>query len=577
MMFDRTSYACFVGGTCAIRLLGGFGVEVNGRQVPSGAWRHRRAADLIKLLALAPEHRLHRDQVMDTLWPDLSPESAGANLRKAIHFLRRALGTTDPVVIEGGFVALCPDWPVSTDVDAFESAAKDALQAGARACAEAAALYGGELLPGDRYEEWTFEPRERLRLRYIRLLKLSERWEAVLEADPSDEEAHQAVMRGYIETGNRQAALRQFARLRDALRADLGVGPDRSSVELYERALAMAGSAPATTAERVRGLLAWGLVHCNRMELDDARRCAEQARALAIDGGLGRELGETTALLGMVAHAQGRWRELFRAEFEETLTDRPDMAPFVLDAQLCLAEFSLYGPDSHHEAEPFARSLLATASKAGSIRGQGLAWLMLGETALFAARLSEASSALARSVRLHRAAQAPSALALGLIRSAETELARGRRWQASRFLDRAGVIAQAAPLAAHLLVRSYAARLLAARTQDRAAAALTEAERMLMSSAACQPCSIGFYVTAAITKARAGDLAKAQQYLEIAERIAGMWQGGPWQAAVWEARGALRIATGDRAQGAALLSEAASLFTDAGRPLDAARCRAAAA
>ena len=56
-----------MGGRCAISLLGGFGVAVNGRSVPTRAWRHRRAADLIKLLALAPAHRLHREQVMDAL------------------------------------------------------------------------------------------------------------------------------------------------------------------------------------------------------------------------------------------------------------------------------------------------------------------------------------------------------------------------------------------------------------------------------------------------------------------------------------------------------------------------------
>ncbi len=517
---------------------------------------------------------------MDALWPDLTPEAAGANLRKATHFLRRTLATPDPVVIDRGFVALCPDWALSTDVEAFESAAKSALGKGPgrgeAACAEAAELYGGDLLPDDRYEVWTVKPRERLRLRYIELLKRSARWETVLDVDPSDEESHRALMRDHIEAGNRQAALRQFARLRQALRADLGVGPDRTSVELYERALAMAGPAPATSAERVSGLLAWGLVHWNRMELDEARRCAEQARARAIEGRLGRELGEATALLGMVANAQGRWRELFLAEFEQTLTERPQLAPFVFDAQLCLAGFSLYGPDSHKYAEPFARSLLSTASKAGSTHGQGLAWLMFGEAALCAGRLSEASSALDRAVRLLRSAQAPSAVALGLIRTAETEIARGRRGQASRLLDRATDIAQATPLAAHLVVRAYAAKILAAKTQDRAIATLGAAERVVLPSPTCQPCSIGFYVTAATTSARSGDFAKAQQYLDRAERIAGMWQGGPWHAAVWEARGALRIATGNQAQGAALLWAAASLFADAGRPLDAARCREAA-
>ena len=566
-----------MGGSCLIHLLGGFAVEVDGQTVPSSAWKHRRGAELLKLLALASGHRLHREQVMDTLWPDLSPDAAGTNLRKATHHLRRALGTPDPVVVDGGFVALCPDWPVTTDVEAFEVAAKDALGGGPDACAEAAGLYCGELLPDDRYASWAFEPRERLRLRYLQLLKLAQRWEAVLEVDPTDEEAHRALIRGFIDAGNRQAAIRQFTRLRQALRADMGIGPDRASVELYEKALALEATTLPTSTEQIGGLLAWGLVHWNRMELDDARRCAEQARALAIDAELGRELGEATFLLGMVANTQGRWRELFRAEFEQSLCERPAMAPFVFDAQLCLAEFSLYSPDSHTEIEPFARDLLAIANQAGSLHGQGLAWLMLGEAALFAGQIQEAAAALGRAAMLHRAAHAPSALALVLIRCAETEIARGRRWQASRLLDKAIAISSTTPLVVHLTVRAYAARMLAAKATDQALAALHEAERALIGTAACQPCSIGYHITAAITQARSADLANARKQLDKAERIAGMWQGGAWQAAVWEARGIIRVAEGDRAQGHALLNEAANLFATAGRPLDAARCRVATA
>jgi DNA-binding SARP family transcriptional activator len=561
---------------CAIRLLGGFEVAVDGTAVPALAWRHRRASDLIKLLALTPGHRLHREQVMDRLWPGLPVDAAGANLRKATHHLRRALGTREPVVIDTGFVALCPDWAVTTDVEAFETAAKAALGRGPDACAVAAALYRGDLLPDDPYAEWAFEPRERLRLRHLQLLKLAGNWDAVLDVDPSDEDAHRALMQAAIDVGSRQAALRQFARLRDSLRADLGVGPDRRSVELYEQALAMEGAPPATR-ERVAGLLAWGLVHWNRMELDDAQRCAQEARTLAITAELGRELGEATTVLGMVAHAQGRWRELFRAEFDEVLADRPALAPFVFDAHLCLAEVSLYGPDSHEQIEPFARSLLTTAAKAGSVHAQGLAWLLLGEAELFAGQLTDAATDLAQAGRLHRAAGATSALALTLIRSAETEIARGRRWRASRLLDKATAIAAAAPLSDHLIVRAFAAHLLAAKTKERASEILDRAERTLTTAPACQPCSIGLHVTAAVTRANSGNLASAHHHLERAERIAGLWQGGPWQAAVWEARGIVRLAEGDRSQAIALLNEAASLFAHTGRPLDAARCRAEAA
>src|SRR5919204_2234603 len=78
--------------TCRVRLLGDFEVEVDGRGVSPAEWRHRRGSDLVKLLALEPGHRMHRERVMAALWPDLGAEAASANLRKAVHFARRALG-----------------------------------------------------------------------------------------------------------------------------------------------------------------------------------------------------------------------------------------------------------------------------------------------------------------------------------------------------------------------------------------------------------------------------------------------------------------------------------------------------
>src|SRR6476469_3762613 len=59
-------------------------------------WHRRKPAALIKLLALAPGHRLHREEVMETLWPELDPETAGANLRKALYYARRALASIEP-------------------------------------------------------------------------------------------------------------------------------------------------------------------------------------------------------------------------------------------------------------------------------------------------------------------------------------------------------------------------------------------------------------------------------------------------------------------------------------------------
>jgi DNA-binding SARP family transcriptional activator len=78
-------------GVVRIGLLGGFSVTVGDRKTDEGAWRLRKAASLIKLLALAPGHRLHRERAMDLLWPDLGLRAASNNLRQTLHVARRTL------------------------------------------------------------------------------------------------------------------------------------------------------------------------------------------------------------------------------------------------------------------------------------------------------------------------------------------------------------------------------------------------------------------------------------------------------------------------------------------------------
>ena len=76
-------------------LLGAFRVSVGSTTITQDAWRLRKAAALVKLLALAPGHRLHREQAMDVLWPDSRRRAASNNLRKTLHAARRIF---DPAV-----------------------------------------------------------------------------------------------------------------------------------------------------------------------------------------------------------------------------------------------------------------------------------------------------------------------------------------------------------------------------------------------------------------------------------------------------------------------------------------------
>src|SRR6188472_3098379 len=82
-----------------IRLLGAFDVAVDGATGP--AWSRRHAALLVKALALQPTRRLHREQVLDLLWPGDPVDVAVPKLHKAAHFARRATGEPSAIVLRG--------------------------------------------------------------------------------------------------------------------------------------------------------------------------------------------------------------------------------------------------------------------------------------------------------------------------------------------------------------------------------------------------------------------------------------------------------------------------------------------
>ena len=110
-------------------MLGSFQVSVGSRIITQDAWRLRKAATLVKLLALAPGHRMHREQAMDLLWPDSGRKAASNSLRSTLHTARKVL---DPAMgswylaSEDESLELCPEGELWVDVDAFEEAATTA-------------------------------------------------------------------------------------------------------------------------------------------------------------------------------------------------------------------------------------------------------------------------------------------------------------------------------------------------------------------------------------------------------------------------------------------------------------------
>ncbi|HZX53657.1 MAG TPA: hypothetical protein VFE86_03205, partial [Ilumatobacteraceae bacterium] len=127
-----------------VRLLGGFVVQVNERVIGVEGFPRRDAAHLVQLLALAPNRRLHREQVMDALWPEAGLDVATNRLHKAAHYARSATRVADAVTLRNDVVSLFPAHEVNVDATDFEAAARAALADNDSVAAESAlGMWGG--------------------------------------------------------------------------------------------------------------------------------------------------------------------------------------------------------------------------------------------------------------------------------------------------------------------------------------------------------------------------------------------------------------------------------------------------
>jgi predicted ATPase/DNA-binding SARP family transcriptional activator len=238
-----------------IPLLGGFGVDRGDEPVDARAWRLRKARTIVKLLALTDDQRLHRDVLLDALWPDRDPVSAMNNLHQALHVARRVLAGHEPsngwLELRDDVVVLLADGLVEVDTRRFQQLTALARASGNLADLRAAALaYAGDLLPEDRFEEWAVRPREELRESFCDLLvDLADAADAVgmaehdaeafdglqraLATDPLHERGVRSLMRRYAAAGRRSEALARYEQLRGDLQAKYGTDPDPETRRLY--------------------------------------------------------------------------------------------------------------------------------------------------------------------------------------------------------------------------------------------------------------------------------------------------------------------------------------------------------
>jgi len=257
-------------GRLSVKLLGPFEVRLDDALVTEFGYDKVRA--LLAYLVTEAGHPHRRVRLIGLLWPDYPERSARQNLSQALFTLRNAIRDTagpegEPEYLHATrqTVEFNGDSDFWSDVTTFEAAIKiseththsrlGACEPCLTQLAEAVRLYRGDFLQdlslddSAAFEEWALLQREALHQKALwAIAQLGDHHEALgayeqalvfarrqIALVPWHESAHRQAMRALALSGHRAGALAQFDACRRSLDEELGIEPDASTHELYER------------------------------------------------------------------------------------------------------------------------------------------------------------------------------------------------------------------------------------------------------------------------------------------------------------------------------------------------------
>ena len=235
--------------------LGRFALVLHNETVRFQGKVKKKPLELLKALIALGGRQVSHEHISDALWPDAEGDAAQINFKTTLHRLRKVIGA-EAIIVQDGKVTL-NDRYCWSDVWAFErllsalelritdhNTTSSGLIAVLEACA---ALHQGPFLSRDSETVWSLALREKLRSRWLRVLRnsivlLGERgeceavvywYEKAIEMNPVAEECYRGLMGCLAGLGQRAEALAIYDRCRKMLAAHLGIEPSAKTTAFY--------------------------------------------------------------------------------------------------------------------------------------------------------------------------------------------------------------------------------------------------------------------------------------------------------------------------------------------------------
>jgi len=225
--------------------LGRVRVSIADREVAGGEIR-RKVLALLCLLLAKPRMTATREEVMEALWPDISPDGAINSLNQTVYFLRRVFEPEYQEDLSPGYVHQESDL-VFLDGELITSVsdrcgkliASIDRNRTAELVDELSETYVGRFASDFAYEDWASDYRDWLHVGYLHIIETEiadeiahGRYERgvrlarrALEVDPRLDTLGLSLLRMLKSSGAHSAAAEQYERYASLLRSEIGVEP----------------------------------------------------------------------------------------------------------------------------------------------------------------------------------------------------------------------------------------------------------------------------------------------------------------------------------------------------------------
>jgi len=245
-----------------VKTLGSLKVYRQGKLISSNEWKNLKVLGLFRYLSTYRYHKVERDVLLETFWPEREPAAASHNFSSCLYILRRVLepglkkgAKSHLVKYEKGLCWLNCEairWDADAFLDAVEKARdtankgkyKDAIEAYHKAWD----IYQGDYLEEYLYDDWLIGERERLRELWLQscrelaeILEIEKDYqEAVrvlkhaIRKEPYQEELYRRLINNLLLNGRKDEAIKEYRACYKMLEVEFGIEPAEETRKLLK-------------------------------------------------------------------------------------------------------------------------------------------------------------------------------------------------------------------------------------------------------------------------------------------------------------------------------------------------------